>query len=100
MSGGLEARACEACGHVVYPARVLCPCCASPRFRAVVLTEAAVAEVTVRRGRDPGALELVRLVSVTTDAGPTITARALDELEPGARVRLDAEGGAPVVRRA
>jgi hypothetical protein len=45
-------------------------------------------------------VERVALASVRTEAGPVLTARLFDELEPGARVSLTEESGAPIARRA
>jgi uncharacterized OB-fold protein len=104
----LELWACEQCGHVVFPRRLLCPRCGSAASRAVPAGEGVVRETTVRRRRvsedrreahgDWRRVERVRLVSVETERGPVVVARAFEELAPGARVRLELESGAPVAR--
>ena len=109
MSSPLRGTACTACGHVVYPARLLCPQCSSSSWRSVPLDRGVVEETTERRRRvredrrEPhgewGRVERVALASVRTEAGPILTARLFDALEPGTPVHLTEESGAPVARR-
>jgi uncharacterized OB-fold protein len=106
---GVEIWACEACGSVTYPARLLCPGCGGRAFRSEVAREGVVAEATWRRRRplllkrdghaDWNRIERVHLVSVALDAGPVVAARAYEELSPGERVALGTESGAPVAHR-
>ena len=110
MSSRLQGAACTTCGHVVYPARLLCPRCSASSWRSVPLDRGTVEETTVRRRRvredrrEPhgewGRVERVALASVRTEAGPVLTARVFDALGPGTEVRLTEESGAPVARRA
>ncbi len=110
MSRALQGAACTACGHVVYPARLLCPRCAASSWRIIPLDRGVVEETTVRRRRvredrrEPhgrwGGVERVALAAVRTEGGPVLTARLFDALEPGTKVRLTEESGAPVARPA
>jgi uncharacterized OB-fold protein len=95
---------------VAYPKRLLCPRCSGSNWRSVALDRGVVEETTVRRRRvredrrEPhgewGRVERVALASVRTGAGPVLTARLLEPVEPGAEVRLTEESGAPVARLA
>ena len=90
--------------------RLLCPRCSASSWRNVPLDRGVVEETTARRRRvredrrEPhgewGRVERVALASIRTEAGPVVTARLFDPLEPGAEVRLTEESGAPVARRA
>lgn len=84
----LTVHACTACGHVVFPARALCPRCGASEWRAVEAADGVVQEETAVGG--------VAVVEVRTDAGPVVVARADGRLARGARARLDADGGVPV----
>ena len=85
----LVAFVCEGCGAVVFPARALCPRCGESRWRAEPLAGCVVEQATVHRG--------VPIASVRSDLGPVVVARA--DAPAGARVRLGADGGAPVAER-
>ena len=108
MSRPLHGSACTACGHVVYPARLLCPSCSRSSWESVPLEHGVVEQTTERRRRvredrraphaEWGLVERVALASVRTEGGPVVTARLFDALEPGAQVRLTEESGAPVAR--
>jgi uncharacterized OB-fold protein len=84
---GIAMRECRSCGHVVFPPRPLCPRCGAWDWNRRVGERGVVEDVT-RRGEN-------ELVSVRTDDGPTITALAPgQDLEVGARVRLESRAGA------
>jgi uncharacterized OB-fold protein len=82
----LVAFVCEACGEAVFPARALCPRCGDDRWREQTVEEGVVEQVTEHRG--------VPIASVRTALGPVVIARCSEQ--PGSRVRLGADDGAPV----
>src|SRR5262245_29483907 len=72
---------CHACGHTVFPRRLLCPRCGAGEFRDVPAVLGVLEECTTnRRGEAIG--------SVRTDSGPVVLARLDQVIEPGMRVRL------------
>lgn len=71
---------------MVFPRRLLCPRCGGSVFEERAADEGVLEEATESRA---GA----RIGSVRTDAGPIVLARLLEELEPGARVRLVQQDG-------
>lgn len=79
--GRLTVYACTACGHVVFPRRLLCPRCGGAELAERAAEEGVLEEVTASRSS-------IRIGSIRTDAGPVVLARLLADLEPGARVRL------------
>ena len=85
----LPAFVCESCGEVVFPARALCLRCGESCWREVAFVGGVVEQATEHRG--------VPIVSVRSDLGPVVIARG--RVPAGARVRLEAEGGAPVADR-
>jgi uncharacterized OB-fold protein len=81
--------ACTACGEAVFPPRALCPSCGGRDWRSVEAADGTVEQMTERGG--------VAIASVRTDAGPVVVARAAASCAPGDVVRLEADGGVPVV---
>lgn len=69
MSAGVPMRRCDACGHVVFPPRPLCPRCAGSSWAEAVARTGVVEEVTVRGRAD------VTLASVRSELGPVLTTR-------------------------
>jgi uncharacterized protein len=82
----LLAFVCEGCGQVVFPARALCPQCGDNRWREQAFAGGVVEQATEHRG--------VEIASVRADLGPVVIARS--RASAGTRVRLEADGGAPV----
>jgi uncharacterized protein len=81
---------CTACGEAVFPPRALCPSCGGRDWSPVEAGEGTVEQTTERDG--------VPIASVRTDAGPIVIARAAASCAAGDVVRLEADGGVPVVR--
>jgi uncharacterized OB-fold protein len=75
-------------GHAAWPPRLLCPACASGEWSSVAAEAGVVEEVTEVAG--------TRIASVRTDRGPRVVARLEGAAQPGARVTLRIDGGAPV----
>lgn|GEM_PF-800119 len=91
MSEAVTVWECAACGHVVYPPRLLCPRCASSDWRTLSTAGGVASEVTIRyppleHGRE------TRLAAIDSDAGVRVIARLEGEAEPGQRVALSTEG--------
>jgi uncharacterized protein len=85
----IPVQVCDACGHAVFPERVLCPRCGSRDWHAVEAAGGVAAEVTTHRAGG-------RVASVATSLGPVVIARAAPGVVPGTEVDLELEGGAPV----
>ena len=85
---GVPVQACVACGHAVFPARVLCPRCGCRDWTLVQATAGTVEQVTTRRSGG-------HVASVATDPGPIVIASCPEGISPGARVVLTMTGGAP-----
>ncbi len=100
MTPGLPVAVCVECGHAVFPPRALCPRCGAERWRQEAVEQGVVEERTAlqRRAalRAEGDGAPVYIASVRTAAGPVVIARSPDDAPPGAAVRLEMEGGAPV----
>jgi uncharacterized protein len=88
---GIPVQVCDACGHAVFPRRVLCPRCGSREWHLERAASGVVEELTTHRR---GGL----IASVRTVLGPVVIARAPDGAPPGAPVSLSLERGAPVAR--
>lgn len=88
--------ACRACGWRGFPVRLWCPACGSDEIETVPERFGVVEDATVLR-RAPGRkLEApVRIGTVHLEHGGRVVARLVDS-EPGDRVRLSVEEGAPV----
>jgi uncharacterized protein len=85
----LTVTVCAACGEAVFPPRALCPSCGGRDWRWVEAGDGTVEQTTERDG--------VAIASVRTDAGPIVLARASVSCATGNAVRLEADGGVPVV---
>jgi uncharacterized protein len=90
MSRGLLVYVCARCERMVFPARILCPACGGSEWRREWVDAGIVEEVTIVCD------EAVRIGSVRLEGGPAIVVRLGPEAEPGSRVRLGLEEGAPV----
>ena len=97
VSRPLLVQVCEGCGRGFFPARLLCPGCGTSSFRFEAAGAGVVEEMTSRR-RDDGST--VHIASVRATLGPVVIARASAGIEPGARVELGDDEGAPVARAA
>ena len=90
---GLTVDVCVACGHSVFPRRVLCPRCGGRDWQSEDAGPAVVEQVTShRRGGT--------IASVRTLRGPVVIARAPAGIAPGTEVSLGLDGGAPVATSA
>lgn len=99
MSGGVPVSVCAACGHMVFPARLLCPRCGGGEWENRELVEAVVEDATVVR-RAPGGPPPapVLLGTVRLEGGLLVVARFEPGVEEGASVRLEYRDGVPVAR--
>lgn len=84
MSGAFEIPVCGACGHAVWPPRLVCPSCGAREWKRVDASEGTLEEVSELAGSGS---EPVRLCSVRLDAGPTVIARG-EGGSPGERVSM------------
>lgn len=75
---------------MVFPVRILCPRCGGSEWRRERVDAGVVEEVTIVRDK------AVPIGSVRLEGGPAIVVRLGPEAEPGIRIRLVAEGEAPV----
>lgn len=96
---GVPVFVCGACGHSVFPTRLLCPRCGEAEWRRTELEEGVVEETTVLR-RAPGASfpEPVSIASVRLEPGVRVVARLEADVGPGARVRLEYRDGVNIAR--
>lgn len=85
----LRVQVCDACGHAVFPRRVLCPRCGTREWHEAPAGPGTVEQVTTHRAGG-------HIASVALVAGPVVVARAGDDLAAGTRVTLVDDGGAPV----
>jgi uncharacterized protein len=90
---------CGACGHAVFPPRLLCPGCGASEWREEVAERGVVEEVTEALFRVRSEPVTRRLASVRTEVGPVVIARLLDDAEPGAAVSLALSDGAVTAHR-
>lgn len=99
MSGGVPVSVCSACGHAVFPARLLCPRCGASEWRRHEVEEGVVEEATVVR-RAPGGPPPapIPVGSVRLRGGVAVVARLDPGVEEGSSVRLDYLDGVPVAR--
>ncbi len=93
----LQVRRCRRCGHVAWPARLLCPRCACPEDEPVPAGHGVVRERTDTR--DPAGAP-VALVTVELSAGPSVIARTDDARAEDSVTLLATGDGAVHARRA
>ena len=81
--------ACQGCGHVIFPARLLCHRCGAADWVETPCEQGTVQETTVMRQGfgEPGASP-VHLAAVQTAFGVTVIARLAGPSAPGATVTL------------
>ncbi len=89
--------ACRVCSWRGFPERLWCPACGGDEIASVPVDSGVVEDATVMR-RAPGrtVTDPVRLGTVGLDGGGRVIARL--EANPGERVLLSVENGAPVAR--
>ena len=92
---GVAISRCSACAWQGTPRRLWCPACGSDRVEEAVVSGGTVAEVTTVQHIAGGAAAPVVVAGIEADGGGTLIAR-LEGGEPGARVRLSDDRGAPV----
>ncbi len=79
---------CVQCDHRVFPARFLCPKCHGDEFEAEECSSGVITELT-RSASSGGEAGVYMLATVTSDAGPVLIARVLDEaVQRGDKVAL------------
>jgi uncharacterized OB-fold protein len=101
VSGGLPISVCLACGHAVFPARLLCPRCGGAEWRDEEVRSGVVEEATVLERAPGGPVTApVPLGSVGLEGGVVVVARLEAGLAPGDSVRLEYRDGVPVARQA
>jgi uncharacterized protein len=98
-AAGVPIWVCSACGHAVFPSRLLCSRCSGADWREETVEHGVVEQATEASFRTGAELVTRRLASVRTDAGPIVIARLLDDAEPGAAVALTLSDGAVTARR-
>jgi uncharacterized OB-fold protein len=92
---GVAISRCAECAWQGTPRRLWCPACGGDRIDQVAVSAGAVAEATTVRRFAGGELAPVQVASITADGGGTLVAR-LGGGEPGVRVDLSDDRGAPV----
>lgn len=91
---GITVHVCSACGHAVFPGRVLCPRCGSADWRDELVRRGTLLATTQTRKRViVHRLLETRIAEVRTDAGPVVIARLLGEADPGTAVTLANRAG-------
>jgi uncharacterized OB-fold protein len=91
---GVTICACTACGHAVFPGRLLCPRCGSAEWRDALVRRGTVLATTQTRKRViVHRLLETTIAEVRTDAGPIVIARLLGEATPGTEVGLATRAG-------
>jgi uncharacterized OB-fold protein len=99
VSGGVPVWRCFACGHVVFPARLLCPRCGAAEWESREVEEGVVDGATVVRRAPGGSSPVpVPLGTVRLEGGVVVVARLEAEIEEGRSVRLEYRDGVPVAR--
>ena len=99
LSRGVPVSICSACGHAVFPVRLLCPRCGGSEWQRTRVDEGAVEEATVVRRAPGGPLPSpVPVGSVRLRGGVALVARLDPGVEEGSSVRLDYLDGVPVAR--
>jgi uncharacterized OB-fold protein len=84
---------CRACGHALFPSRLLCPRCGGDAWDSVAATDGVVMEATSMQHRVAAP---VHLASVRTDLGVVVLARMERAVAIGDRVALRQQDGAVV----
>jgi uncharacterized protein len=101
VNGGLPIWVCSACGHAVFPHRLLCPRCGGAEWRTEEVGSGVVEEVTTLRRAPGGPIAVpVPLGAVRLEGGVVVVARLEGGLEPGDSVRLEYRDGVPVAHQA
>jgi uncharacterized protein len=96
---GVPVSVCSACGHAVFPARLLCPRCGGNDWRSEEMRLGVVEETTLLRRAPGGPLpEPVPLGTVRLEGGPLVVARLEPTVRPGTSVRLQYRDGVPVAQ--
>jgi uncharacterized protein len=96
---GLPVSICSACGHAVFPARLLCPRCGGSGWTSKEVVEGAVEDATVVRRAPGGPLPApVQLGAVRVADGPVVLARLEPGTAAGVSVLLEYRDGIPVAR--
>lgn len=97
MSDGLRISVCSACGHAVFPARLLCPRCGASEWRSEDVGAGVVEEATLVERAPGGPLATpVALGSIRLEGGVVVVARLEPALQRGDSVRLEYRDGVPV----
>jgi uncharacterized protein len=96
---GLPVSICSACGHAVFPARLLCPRCGGSDLKIREVDAGVVEEATVVRRAPGGPLPApVQVGAVRVADGPLVLARLEPSVTSGDSVRLEYRDGVPVAR--
>ena len=96
MSAGVTIWRCANCRAGFFPEPLLCPRCHGDRFETDRVNEAVVEEISVIRhmiGQENW--QPRRIASVRTTDGQRITVGLRDQSEPGTRIELFEDVGAP-----
>jgi uncharacterized protein len=97
VSDGLPISVCSACGHAVFPARLLCPRCGGDEWRSEDVGAGLVEEATVVERAPGGPLATpVALGSIRLESGVVVVARLESGLGRGDSARLEYRDGVPV----
>lgn len=100
MSGGIPVSVCSACGHAVFPARLLCPRCGADEWQSEDVAAGVVEEATLVERAPGGPLAPpVALGSIRLEGDVVVVARLASGLGRGDSVRLEYRDGVPVARR-
>lgn len=89
MSLGITARRCDACQHVHFPARPVCPRCHGADFAQLISTHATVEQLTTLV--DSG----IHLATLRTDIGPVVVGRVAGDVQVGRTLELSRSWGVP-----
>jgi uncharacterized protein len=98
---GVPVSVCSACGHAVFPARLLCPRCGGSGWASREVAEGVVEDATVVRRAAGGPFAApVQLGAVRVAGGPVVLARMEPGMpaDEGVSVRLEYGDGIPVAR--
>jgi uncharacterized protein len=94
---GVPVSVCSACGHGVFPARLLCSRCGAAEWESREVEEGVVEDATLVRRAPGGELAVaVPLGTVRVEGGVRVLARIDLGLVPGASVRLEYRDGIPI----